>query len=83
MAKSTKRTTKVLTMPRPVSTTPAGDQSVTPIASDIAKRAFELYCERGCQDGHDVEHWLQAERELRETQRSTAAWIEDLSLRLG
>jgi hypothetical protein len=33
---------------------------------DIARRAFELYCERGGQHGHDVEDWLQAERELRD-----------------
>jgi hypothetical protein len=33
---------------------------------DIARRAFELYCARGCEDGHDIEDWLQAERELRE-----------------
>ena len=32
---------------------------------DIARRAFELYCERGCHDGHDVEDWLQAARDLR------------------
>jgi hypothetical protein len=31
----------------------------------IANRAFELYCERGREDGHDVDDWLQAERELR------------------
>jgi hypothetical protein len=40
---------------------------------DIAKRAFELYCERGCQDGQDVDDWLQAERELQKTANSTAA----------
>jgi hypothetical protein len=30
---------------------------------DIAHRAFELYCARGCQHGHDIDDWLQAERE--------------------
>jgi hypothetical protein len=40
---------------------------------DIARRAFELYCERGCHDGHDVEDWLQAERDLRRPVNSTAA----------
>jgi len=34
--------------------------------SEIAARAFELYCARGYEDGHDLEDWLQAERELRE-----------------
>jgi len=31
---------------------------------DIARRAFDLYLARGRADGHDVEDWLQAEREL-------------------
>lgn len=30
----------------------------------IARRAYALYESRGCEDGHDLEHWLQAEREL-------------------
>jgi hypothetical protein len=38
--------------------------------SDIARRAYDLYLARDCKDGHDVEDWLQAERELH---RSTAA----------
>src|ERR1019366_173592 len=33
--------------------------------SDIARRAYELYLARGCEHGHDVEDWLQAEHELR------------------
>jgi Protein of unknown function (DUF2934) len=74
MAKSTRRTTKnVVTMPRPASTTRVPSQSKHPTDTDIAKRAFELYCERGRQDGRDVEDWLQAERELQETASSTAA----------
>ena len=32
----------------------------------IAQRAYALYLARGREDGHDVEDWLQAERELRE-----------------
>ena len=35
--------------------------------TDIALRAFAYYCERGYQDGSDVEDWLRAERELRGT----------------
>jgi len=30
----------------------------------IAKRAYELYVERGCRPGCDVEDWADAEREL-------------------
>jgi len=33
---------------------------------DIAERAYALYLARGSEDGHDVEDWLQAERELLE-----------------
>jgi len=33
--------------------------------SEIAQRAFEIFRARGFQHGHDVEDWLQAERELR------------------
>ena len=50
MARSTKATRTIL----------------SPGSDDIARRAFELYCARGCEDGHDVQDWLQAERELRE-----------------
>jgi uncharacterized protein YjbJ (UPF0337 family) len=31
---------------------------------DIARRAYELYLARDREDGHDVDDWLQAEREL-------------------
>jgi len=40
--------------------------TLTPGNTDIARRAFELYCARGCEDGHDIQDWLQAEREVRE-----------------
>ena len=30
----------------------------------ISQRAYELYEARGRVDGHDVEDWLQAEREI-------------------
>ena len=32
--------------------------------ADIAQRAYELYEQRGRQDGRDSEDWLKAEREL-------------------
>jgi hypothetical protein len=41
--------------------------------NDIARRAFELYCDRGREDGHDVDDWLNAERELRDVSSSSAA----------
>ena len=30
----------------------------------VRNRAYELYLERGMEDGHDVEDWLQAEGEI-------------------
>jgi hypothetical protein len=31
---------------------------------EIRRRAYEIYLERGEEPGHDLEDWLQAEREL-------------------
>jgi len=39
-------------------------QKEPPARDEIARRAYELYLERGGQDGHDVEDWLRAEAEL-------------------
>jgi Protein of unknown function (DUF2934) len=69
MPRSVKKSMKnVLAMPAPAATS----QSTAPSRDDVARRAFELYCERGYQDGYDVQDWLQAERELRRI-ASTAA----------
>jgi hypothetical protein len=32
--------------------------------SQIRQRAFELYQERGLEDGHEVDDWLRAEEEI-------------------
>ncbi len=37
----------------------------TPLPEEIRRRAFEIYLERGGEQGRDLEDWLQAERELR------------------
>ena len=31
---------------------------------EIRFRAYEIYLERGEQEGNDLDHWLQAEREI-------------------
>jgi hypothetical protein len=36
----------------------------------IALRAYELYVERGCGEGRDMDDWLDAERELTNGRRS-------------
>ena len=49
------------------------DGAATVTEHDITRRAYDFYLARGCEHGHDVEDWLQAERELREAVRSTVA----------
>lgn len=39
------------------------------IQKSIALRAYELYLQRGGVDGHEVEDWLQAEREITQEER--------------
>ncbi|MBY0249160.1 MAG: DUF2934 domain-containing protein [Nitrospiraceae bacterium] len=34
------------------------------LQKEIALRAYELYLQRGGTDGHEVEDWLRAEREV-------------------
>ncbi|HKS67718.1 MAG TPA: DUF2934 domain-containing protein [Candidatus Acidoferrales bacterium] len=38
----------------------------TPSREEIERRAYEIYEQRGCEDGHADEHWLSAEQELAE-----------------
>lgn len=38
----------------------------TPAPEAIARRAYELFLERGAEPGHDIEDWFRAEAELRE-----------------
>jgi hypothetical protein len=67
-----RKTDNVLTMPSVESPT-AGSIASSVTDGDIARRAFELYCDRGREDGHDVDDWLNAERELRDASSSSAA----------
>lgn len=67
-----RRTDNVVAMP---TVAPPATAPIAPAISenDIARRAYELYCNRGRKDGHDVEDWLTAERELRTAASSSAA----------
>lgn len=40
-----------------------------PLHDEIARRAYELFEQRGRKDGYDLQDWFQAESELREYQR--------------
>jgi hypothetical protein len=45
-----------------------GDGALS-IQKGIALRAYELYLQRGGMNGHEVEDWLQAEREITQEER--------------
>ena len=36
----------------------------TPSRDEIERKAYEIYEQRGCEDGHADEDWFEAEREL-------------------
>ena len=57
------RRKKTITGSEAMALTGSGLGGVAP--ADIARRAFELFCARGCQHGSDLDDWLRAERELR------------------
>ncbi|HEV7511784.1 MAG TPA: DUF2934 domain-containing protein [Candidatus Acidoferrum sp.] len=41
-----------------------------PTSEEIQSRAYQIYMERGGADGNDLEDWLQAEQELRQSATS-------------
>ena len=55
---------------------PKSNETATPEADEIAKRAYELYLQRGSVAGYELDDWLQAGAEL-----SSAAATADESER--
>ena len=55
------------TMPTTMSEVPKWVEAlaIEPNQEDVARRAYQLYEERGGGHGHDQDDWFQAERELR------------------
>ena len=43
------------------------------VEDQVRRRAYELYEERGREDGHELEDWLRAEEEIKERQAWSAA----------
>jgi hypothetical protein len=41
-------------------------EQAVPTKKQIEARAHELYLQRGCEEGHDIEDWLIAEKELKQ-----------------
>jgi hypothetical protein len=60
---------------KPLILAPKSDEPTVliPIKQQIRQRAYELYEQRGRTDGHDLDDWLQAEREIKDTQVNAAA----------
>jgi len=74
MAKAPRRRAGIfVTMPTAESNVLAGNQSANLPDHDIARNAYELYEKRGREHGHDLDDWLQAERELQDALSSIAA----------
>ena len=49
--------------------------AIEPTHADIARRAYQLYEERGGGHGRDWEDWFQAERELRQFLREASGRV--------
>ena len=63
--------------PRNLTRVPMPDSMVRPLEAvahddEVARRAYTLYEQRNCADGHDVEDWLSAERDVRGIRPPTA-----------
>jgi len=60
---STKKTPKTVSATR--SAAPRGARKPKlPNEKDIARRAYELFVQRGAEHGRDLDDWLSAQREL-------------------
>ena len=58
--------------------TTASEQIALPKKEQIERRAYQIYLERGAQDGQDVSDWVQAEQELTMTAIPPSAVAEPL-----
>jgi len=59
--------------PNALAAAPAAEQPLDITDIEIARRAYELYEQRGCTHGYDLDDWLLAERDLGLARRPTAA----------
>lgn len=64
-ATAKKTTAKKTAAPRSAKATDGTASRREPSQEDIARRAYEIYLERGGRHGNDADDWLRAERELR------------------
>jgi hypothetical protein len=62
-----------MTLRKQTSTSETQLRHDTPEEDEIRLRAYELYEQRGRENGHDMEDWLQAEVELSSQRRKAIA----------
>ncbi len=62
-----------LTASTPLSTIRQTTESTSDIQEQIRRRAHELYEQRGREDGHELDDWLQAESEVTQQKEKPAA----------
>ena len=46
-------------------------KSTVPTKEQISQRAYEIHVAMGCEDGHDLSDWIEAERELSKSTEHT------------
>ena len=61
------------TMPTLLRTTNQTTESASDLQEQIRRRAYELYEQRGRNDGYELNDWLQAESELTQQKPKTIA----------
>jgi hypothetical protein len=67
MASATKLTVKKIPTKRtPLAASPQSIELPEGMRARITNKAFELWEELGCRDGHDLEDWLDAEASVME-----------------
>jgi len=59
--------------PNLLNTTKQTTGSTSDLQEEIRRRAYELYEQRGKDDGHDLEDWLRAESEVTQPKAKTVA----------
>lgn len=57
----------IATKPTPLSATSQTSESSSALQEQVRVRAYELYEQRGREDGHDLDDWFQAESEATQT----------------
>jgi hypothetical protein len=65
MARTSKPTNGTSDAPKPVRPTRKGNGVAIDFNEAIARRAYEIYLDRGGSHGADLDDWLEAERQLR------------------